>query len=188
MIVLCILAGWFMLTTMRENTYWWTDSSLFRRSVSQSPTHVEGRIELARLAIAEKNYREAAWLAQQALMDLRDPSSAAYGVPFYDQILGVSLIQLGRPAEAIEAYQNALQELPNSPSAYAGLAMARAAAGDFRAAKSDFVRAPSLIRMTVPRNNLTLVLIHLGDFADAEPHISALLSSNRIKTPATAPV
>jgi Flp pilus assembly protein TadD len=54
--------------------------------------------------------------------------------------------------------------------------MARAAAGDFRAAKRDFVRSLELNpNDSAARNNLTLVLIHLGDFADAVPHIERLI-------------
>lgn len=46
------------------------------------------------------------------------------------ELLGAALLDAGRPAEAVTAYEVALSRRPNRSNALLGLARARAAAGD----------------------------------------------------------
>ncbi|MEX2093364.1 MAG: tetratricopeptide repeat protein [Pirellulales bacterium] len=176
-VVLTVIAIAFGLVTSQENEHWWDDARLFGHSVAQDPRHVEGRIELSRISLAREDFAETARLARQALADFSDPSYATYGVTYYAHtILGTSLVRLGQTAEAVKELQTALREMPNSPAAYADLAMAEAMSGDTALAKQHFLKSLELDpSSSATRNNLSLVLVQLGDFAEAEPHIERLI-------------
>ena len=176
-VVLTVVAIAFGLVTAQENEHWRDDARLFSHSVAQDPRHVEGRIELSRITLAKEDFAETARLARQALADFSDPSYATYGVSYYAHtILGTSLLRLGQPAEAVKELQIALREMPNSPAAYADLAMAEAMSGDTALAKQHFLQSLKLDpSSSATRNNLSLVLVQLRDYAEAEPHIERLI-------------
>jgi Flp pilus assembly protein TadD len=54
--------------------------------------------------------------------------------------------------------------------------MTEVVVGDFPAAKRSFLQALRLApHDAATRNNLTMVLVELGDFSEAEPHIERLI-------------
>lgn len=178
-VLLALIATLFALKTAYENTYWWQDETLFGRSVAQDPRHVEGHIELSRLALEKENYPESARLALLALEKLRDPSYVAYGVPYYAHShLGTALVHLQHPAEALEQFRQALRYFPDSPSGYANMAMAEAVAGNLPAAKVHFARALELNPSdNAMRHNLVRTLLILGEYQQAEGHLEILVQS-----------
>lgn len=159
------IAVCFAVKTARENTNWWTDMALFGHSVAQDPHHVEGQIELSRLAIERQDYREGLRRAQLAIDGLRDPAYVAYGVPFYAYSwLGTALVRLERPAEAEKAFQEALRGMPNSPTGYSNLAQAEAAAGKTQLAREHLERALALDPGNqTTRHNLGVFYLLTGD-------------------------
>lgn len=178
-VLLTLIAAIFAMKTAFENTYWQNDLSLFGHSVAQDPHHVEGRIQLSRLALERDDDQQAAQLALEALEQMRDRSYVAYGVPYYAHTwLGTALLRLGRPAEALEQFQQALQYFPDSPGGYENMAMAEVAQGNMSAAKEDFLRAVELQPDDVEiRHNLVMTLLQLSEFAQAEAHLEYLVSA-----------
>jgi len=176
-IMLAVAAGLFALTTVRENTRWWSDAALFEHSVAQDPHYAEGHIELAALALERGDNAGSAARSREALRALADPSYAAYGVPFYaHHIYGTSLVRLGQAAEAAEQFQAMIRQSPESSGGYSGLAMAEAMQGNMAAAKTKFLRALELEpNDSSTRNNLSLVLVELGEFAEVVPHVERLI-------------
>jgi len=175
-IVCALIVAWFGVVTARENTFWWNDVKLFDHSVSVDPHHVEGQIELSRLALERENFPEAVQRARQALEQLRDPSYVAYGVPYYAHTwLGTGLVRLQQPAAALKEFQAALRQMPNSPAGYCNLAMAEVGLGDLLAARKDFMRSLELNpNDNSVRYNMSLALLQMGDFAAAEEQTERL--------------
>lgn len=164
-ILLSAIAVLFALRTAHENTYWWNDLALFGHSVADDPRHVEGQIELSRLALERNDYHEAARRARLALDALRDPAYVAYGIPFYAHSwLGTALVRLGQPADAVTEFQQALRYMPNSPTGFSNLATAEAAMGNVPSAREHLTRALQLAPGdNATRYNLGLLLLRTGD-------------------------
>lgn len=82
--------------------------------------------------------RAVALLRDAAAMDARQaPTGPPYVLPAAE-LLGAVLLELGRPAEAAEAYAAALARRPGRTQALLGLARARAAAGETAAAADAY--------------------------------------------------
>jgi tetratricopeptide (TPR) repeat protein len=175
-IICTLVVVWFGLVTAKENTFWWDDATLFSHSVAIAPHHVEGQIELSRLALEEDNFPEAVQRARQALEQLSNPSYVAYGVPYYAHTwLGTGLVRLRQPAAAMKEFQAALRQMPNSPAGYSNLAMAEVALGDLPAARRHFERSLELDPSdNSVRFNLSLALLQMGEYAAAEQQIERL--------------
>jgi Tfp pilus assembly protein PilF len=166
----------FALVTARESTYWWQDHQLFEHSVKTDPHHVEGQIEMSRLALEREDYVQAVALARGAIEQLQDPAHMEYGVPYFAHTwLGTGLVRLQQPAAARAEFHTALQQFPNSPKGHANLAMAEVALGNMQQAKLHFERSLELNPAdTSVRHNLSLALLQAGDFVAAESQLERL--------------
>lgn len=178
-IVMGVIVAWFTVRTVQENTFWWNDDALFGHSVAQDRRHVEGHIELSRLALEREDYRETVRLARQALDELQDDTFVAYGVPFYAHTwLGTGLVHLGQPEEGLREFQQALLYMPNSPTGYLNLAMAEVALGDLQSAKVHLAQCLEFDPNDEDaRHNLCLALLHLEEYEEAEEHLQLLLQA-----------
>jgi Flp pilus assembly protein TadD len=179
-ILLAATAVLFALKTAHENTFWRNDMALFGHSVADDPRHVEGQIELSRLAIEREDYPEAARRALLAIDGARDPAYVAYGIPFYAHSwLGTALVRLGQPAEALKAFQQALRDKPNSPTGYSNLAMAEVAMGSLPLAEEHLTRALELDPSNeATRYNLGLLYLQTGDAEACERLLQAHVLSH----------
>jgi len=175
-ITFTVIAICFASVTARENPFWWEDNQLFQHSVAIDPHHVEGQIELSRLALEREDYAQAVEQARGAIEQLRDPAYMEYGVPYFAHTwLGTGLVRLQQPAAARAEFQAALQQFPNSPAGHANLAMAEVALGNMPQAKVHFERSLELNPTdTSVRHNLSLALLQAGDFAAAESQLEQL--------------
>jgi tetratricopeptide (TPR) repeat protein len=177
--LMTIVAVIFGLQTAYENTYWRKDETLFGHSVAQDPRHIEGLIQLSRLALESGDYPEAARLAADALEQLKDPSYVAYGVPYYAHSrLGTAFLHLQQPALALAQFQEAQRFFPDSPGGYASLAMAEVSLGNLPAARQYSARAVELDPYDDElRHNLVLTLLQLNEFEEALENLKLLVES-----------
>ncbi len=178
-VVMTVVVLLFGLKTARENEHWQNDLTLFQHSVAQDPRHVEGQIELSRLALEQGRYDEAIERTQLAIGGLRNPGYVAYGIPFYAYSWqGTALLRAGRPAEAVAAFQQASQYMPNSPKSYYNLATAEVVLGRLTQAATHLERSLELDPgNSEVREKLGLLYLKLGSAADCvgllESHVSS---------------
>lgn len=144
-VVLGICAICYCLVTVRENTYWTDDITLFQHSVAQDPRHVEGLIELSRLSLERGDNQAAVDYGKRAIQQMDDPSYVAYGVKFYTHFfLGVGLLETGQPTDALEEFKESLIYNPKVARVYVYLGLAASKLEDRAAASKYFFKALEL--------------------------------------------
>ena len=115
---------------------WLTEETLWRDTVAKSPAKVRSRVQLARAVTPQE--------ALTVLGNLQDPLAVSEK--------GRVLMELGRPADALQAFGQVLAATPgdagaltNRGAALAALGQTEAAQGDFRSAlQSDACFFPAL--------------------------------------------
>lgn len=123
-LVLALAALGLVLSFSRSLT-WQSEESLWRDTVAKSPAKIRPRVHLARSVPAGGALRilgagdDALTLAER----------------------GRVLMELGRPAEALQAFGRVLAMEPGDPAALTNRGVALAALGQAEAARSDFTRA-----------------------------------------------
>jgi MSHA biogenesis protein MshN len=104
---------------------------LLEEGLTLAPSHAEFALALARIHASQREYDAAL-----AVMDKADPADAA-GSSF-QTLRGAVLQRLGRHAEAIAAYQNALRAAPQQAASWLGLAISYEAIGRANEARDAY--------------------------------------------------
>jgi Flp pilus assembly protein TadD len=132
------------------------------RVLMLQPAHVEALLELARAQLARNQGFYAIEPAKKAQAAApRDWRALS--------LLGVAYEQVGRGAEAKQAWQTALKLSPDNPAVLANLALQQAAGGDLGGAETLLRRAAAKKDAPVKvRQNLVVVLGLQGKLQEAE--------------------
>jgi len=95
---------------------------LLQEGLALAPSHAEFALALARIHASHREYDAAL-----AVMDKADPAGAS--TSSFQTLRAAVLQRLGRNAEAIAAYQNALRAAPHQAASWLGLAISYEALG-----------------------------------------------------------
>lgn len=174
-----ILAVMIVITTF-SNVRWWDRSNLFNGEIASAPMFLEGRMQLAEIALQEARPEDALTQLQAALDHREKKRHTGY---FDDvranQLAGQAHMRLGDHDQAITALQAAAEARPSSLRTWQMLARAQMGQGDYRAADSSLARArqlgadsPSLLA------DQALVTIQEGDAAQGIGQLSDLLGAH----------
>lgn len=157
-----IEAGMRLTAALRALGRYEEATNTIQQVLVSAPDNVDALLESARVAVAGGQGFFGVAPARKAMAlapkDWRAPS-----------LLGVSLAQIGRTAEAAASHQKALELAPNNPLVLSNAAM-------FYAAQGDNAQAETLLRKAIKspdagvqvRQNLALVLGMQGKFAESE--------------------
>ena len=154
--------------TAFSNARFWNDRGLFESEVDNDPRYVEGRVVLARLALAEDRPADAMNHALNAIEAAKDKQYTNYFPRFalYRE-LGDAQLALALYTEAEGSFGVAIEERPNSASAHYGRARARLAMGNHVDATAD-LNAAIVLKPDFPaaRTDLGIALIAQGRYKD----------------------
>lgn len=104
------------------------DGDGLRGAIERYAAQVEALIA-ARDGRADHAIRTLRQIADETRTNALTPVGPPAGIPAFE-LLALTLLAEGRPAEAAAAYEEALRDRPNRSAAWRGLALARARAGD----------------------------------------------------------
>jgi tetratricopeptide (TPR) repeat protein len=134
----------------------------YQKIVQRDPSNTQAWMEIGNLQRRRHEF-DAAIATYLVAME----NSPAH--PGVSNLVGLALIEGGRPQEAVEWIEKSLATREGSAETYNTLAGARHALGDILAAVSAFERAVDLDpRCAQAHNNLGLLLQHGGDHVHAE--------------------
>ena len=97
------------------------------------PAKIMHKQVAALVEMAKGNNDKAIELIEEGVRiaeSMRPPSGAANPVKPVHELYGEMLLEMGKPAEAIEVFKTSLKRMPNRPLGLLGLARAYAATGD----------------------------------------------------------
>jgi tetratricopeptide (TPR) repeat protein len=173
-----------LLVTERQLSYWRDSETLFRHALAVTKNNYAAHEILAVILELQGRYAEA--LTEYREVVRIDP--AHYQMHLY---IGEMLEKTGHPAEALDEIRQCLIKDPDQPILHCAAGRARAALGDFAAAKAEFAEAERLnARDAEPHLNLAEIHLKRGEdalaaeelraAAQAEPHdINTLLKVAR---------
>ena len=107
---------------------------LLEEGLTLAPSHAEFALALARIHASHREYEAAL-----AVMDKADPAGAASGS--FQTLRGAVLQRLGRHAEAVDAYQQAVRAAPQQAASWLGLAISYEATGRNTDARDAYRRS-----------------------------------------------
>lgn len=156
---------------------WWDHKRLFESEVATDPYYMEGRLELAKAALEERNPGGALNHLMAAFEAAQDKAFTGYWSPLQAYVLlGRAYHELGQHSEAAASLGSALEIEPEHPEAVYRLGLAQLALGNLEQAE-QVLRAAA----TASRPNpdaaaaLGVVLALRGQFAEAEPLLQQAL-------------
>jgi protein O-mannosyl-transferase len=129
--VLAFVMAWGAFTRAQV---WRTEESLWRDTVTKSPFKARPRVHLSRALPPAEGLR--------VLGDLTDPLA--------ESERGRVLLELQRPAEALQSFGKVLAAMPGDAGALTNRGVALAALGQSEAARADFERALAIDRCYPP--------------------------------------
>lgn len=142
----------------------------YRVLLERDPTHAEARRGVANALIAQRQPAEALAVLEAAPPVPVRPDEPPPGIdPLLENTKGVALDMLGRHAEAVAAYTEALSVAPSDLDIRSNLALSQALAGEHATAVRAMRAVASAPMASLRhRQNLVIVLGLSGDLAAAE--------------------
>jgi tetratricopeptide (TPR) repeat protein/DNA-binding winged helix-turn-helix (wHTH) protein len=127
-----------------------TASNILRQITQQYPEETEATCQLVRLLRGQERVEEAAALLRNAIQ-LNPNAKDLYNA------YGLILISMGRPLDAIHAYQQYVALAPQNPNGHDSLGMAYQSAGLYDSALAEYNQALTFDPEFEP------AIVHLGD-------------------------
>ena len=123
---------------------WW-DHQLFELEIARDPHYIEGRLELAKVALEQGAAEPAMNHVLEAMKASRDKAFTGYW-PAYDALLllGQAQWQLGRHDEAASSFQSAIDMHAEGAGAHYWLGVTRLSLADYPAAERSLEAALAL--------------------------------------------
>jgi tetratricopeptide (TPR) repeat protein len=126
----------FAAISMRSVRFWRSAEALWSEAVRVSPTKVRPRLQLARATLARDPQA-----ALQTVVSAQGFARTPFDQAALDAEQGSILLRMNRPAEALNAFGQALALTPDDPGAINNRGAALLALGQREAARADFERA-----------------------------------------------
>ncbi|MCG6966913.1 MAG: tetratricopeptide repeat protein [Chromatiaceae bacterium] len=165
------------IITGLSNARWWDHVGLFESEIAIDPHYMEGRLELAKAAMAEKDAAAAMNHVLAAIESSRDQTFTGYWSSREAYILlGRAQWELGMYSDAAESIRGILEAQPNDAHALYWLGVTQLSLGDFIAAESSF-RSALRLRPALPEaeGDLGVALVGQQRFVEAYPLLAAAL-------------
>jgi tetratricopeptide (TPR) repeat protein len=125
--------------TSFSNARWWNHKGLFESEIASDPHYIEGRLELAKAALAENEPAAALNHALAAAEASRDENFTGYWSArdgYY--LLGRAQLEMGMHNDAAGSFEAALKTAHDDAQALYWLGVARLSVRDYEAAESSF--------------------------------------------------
>jgi Flp pilus assembly protein TadD len=175
MIPVLLLLG---LLSAFSTVRWWDHDRLFEGEIATDPHYMEGRLELAKSALARGDAGTAVNHLMAAFEAAQDKSFTGYWRPVEAYLLlGKGYLRLGQHSEAANSFNSALELAPGHVEAQHGLALTQMALGNLDQAEALLRQvATSDTPFAGPAGgDLGAVLAMRGQAAEAEPLLLAAM-------------
>lgn len=167
-----------VMTTL-SNARWWTHDGLFESEVASDPHYREGRVELAKSALARGDADKAMNYAMAALEASQNDSFTGYWSPRDTYfVLARAQWELGMATEAVRNFDTALEQRPDDAEILYWRGVSRIALGEFEGAEADLKKALTL-RQGFPdaEADLGVLFAEQGRYTEAYPLLAAAFES-----------
>jgi Flp pilus assembly protein TadD len=177
MIPVVLLLG---LLSAFSTVRWWDHDRLFEGEIATDPHYMEGRLELAKSALARGDAGSAVNHLMAAFEAAQDKQFTGYWRPAEGYLLlGTAYMRLDRHTEAANSFNSALELAPGKVEIQHGLALAQIALGNLNEAEAllrTLASGDSALAATAG-GDLGAVLAMRGQTTEAEPLLLTALQS-----------
>lgn len=173
-IVLGVISGF-------SNARFWDHRALFESEISTDPHYIEGRLELAKVALEDNEPGAAMHHVLEAIEASRDASYTGYwSAREAYLLLGRAQLDLELPHEALGSFQATLDRQPDDPVGRYWLGVALLATGEPKAAETNLRAAlqGSPAQSPEAEADLGVALARQGRFVEARPLLATAIDRN----------
>ena len=177
MIPVLLLLG---LLSAFSTVRWWDHDRLFEGEIATDPHYMEGRLELAKSALARGDAGTAVNHLMAAFEAAQDKQFTGYWRPVEAYLLlGKGYLRLGQHSEAANSFNSALELAPGHVEGQHGLALAQMALGNLGEAEALLrtVASSETILAASAAGDLGAVLAMRGQAGEAEPLLVAAMQA-----------
>lgn len=169
------------IMTAFSNARWWDNSGLFEAEITHDPHYIEGRLELADIALEKGDAETALNHVLNAIESARNDAYTGYWSPRDGfLLLGRAQWDLGLYHESAGSFRTALDERPGDAEVLFHLGVTHIALGEYQEAETVLREAlrnqPNLAEA---RADLGVAFAGQGRFADADPLLNEAVSQGR---------
>ncbi len=165
--------------TAFSNARWWDHRVLFESAIASDPHYMEGRIELAKLALEEGQPEVAINHTLAAIEASHDASFTGYWLPHIAYlVLGQAQWRLGQFGEALDSFEASLEQKPGDPLTLYWLGMGHLSLQAYETAERSLRRALESRRpFPEAEADLGVALVGQQRFVEAYPLLANALES-----------